>query len=415
MNPSGDLPGKLIAVEGLDGSGKSTQLYLLKRWLELRGLKVYFTEWNSSLIVKKATSKGKKRQLLTPTTFSLIHCTDFADRYERQILPLLKAGYLVLCDRYFYTAFARDAVRGCNRAWLHNLYGYARQPDLTLFFDTPLAISRGRILGIVPNQDVFWKGNLQVIERLLQSIGVRTNTVFTEFAGLEALKRIPAAELNLVFSPWVGVRTAKKLEEKFGTPFEVINSIPIGPKETTRFLQRIGNRLKLSKKTIARVAEDEERRAYRFAEYFSEAFVISVPHAYFGIVADSATAIGLLKYGANELGWNPELVILTDNPPDEYREAITRELVESPEGVVRPKVIFEVDSHRIRQILQQHTLQVILASSLEKYIAHEELDAIHLSVAFPIYDKVVIDRSYAGYRGGLAFIEDLTATYAGPL
>jgi len=141
-----ELPGKLIAVEGLDGSGKSTQLYLLKRWLELRGLKVFFTEWNSSVIVKKATSKGKKRQLLTPTTFSLIHCTDFADRYERQILPLLKAGYLVLCDRYFYTAFARDAVRGCNRAWLRNLYGFARQPDLTLFFDTPLATALGRIL-----------------------------------------------------------------------------------------------------------------------------------------------------------------------------------------------------------------------------------------------------------------------------
>ena len=141
-----ELPGKLIAVEGLDGSGKSTQLYLLKRWLELRGLKVFFTEWNSSVIVKKATSEGKKRQLLTPTTFSLIHCTDFADRYERQILPLLKAGYLVLCDRYFYTAFARDAVRGCPRAWLHNLYGFARHPDLTLFFDTPLPIALGRIL-----------------------------------------------------------------------------------------------------------------------------------------------------------------------------------------------------------------------------------------------------------------------------
>src|ERR1700686_5524341 len=128
------LAGKLIAVEGLDGSGKSTQIYLLKRWLELRGLKVYFTEWNSSVIVKKATSKGKKRQHLTPTTFSLIHCTDFADRYERQILPLLKAGYLVLCDRYIYTAFARDAVRGCDRTWLRNMYGFARRPDLTLFF-----------------------------------------------------------------------------------------------------------------------------------------------------------------------------------------------------------------------------------------------------------------------------------------
>src|SRR5512140_2764332 len=141
-----ELPGKLIAVEGLDGSGKSTQLYLLKRWLELRGLKVYFTEWNSSLIVKKATSKGKKRQLLTPTTFSLIHCTDFADRYERQILPLLKAGYLVLCDRYVFTAFARDAVRGCSMTWLRNMYGFARRPDLTLFFDTPLSIALGRIL-----------------------------------------------------------------------------------------------------------------------------------------------------------------------------------------------------------------------------------------------------------------------------
>jgi len=140
------LPGRLIAVEGLDGSGKSTQIYLLKRWLELRGLKVYFTEWNSSVIVKKATSKGKKRQLLTPTTFSLIHGTDFADRYERQILPLLKAGYLVLCDRYVYTAFARDAVRGCSRAWLRNLYGYARKPDLTFFFNTPLPVALGRIL-----------------------------------------------------------------------------------------------------------------------------------------------------------------------------------------------------------------------------------------------------------------------------
>lgn len=141
-----ELPGRLIAVEGLDGSGKSTQLYLLKRWLELRGLKVFFTEWNSSVIVKKATSKGKKRQLLTPTTFSLIHCTDFADRYERQILPLLKAGYLVLCDRYIYTAFARDAVRGCSRSWLRNLYGFARRPDLTLFFNTPLPVALGRIL-----------------------------------------------------------------------------------------------------------------------------------------------------------------------------------------------------------------------------------------------------------------------------
>jgi dTMP kinase len=145
-NTNYELAGKLIAVEGLDGSGKSTQIYLLKRWLELEGYKIFFTEWNSSAIVRKATKKGKKRQLLTPTTFSLIHCTDFADRYERKILPLLTAGYIVLADRYIYTAFARDAVRGCDRDWIRKLYSYARPPDVTFFFDVPLKTALERIV-----------------------------------------------------------------------------------------------------------------------------------------------------------------------------------------------------------------------------------------------------------------------------
>ena len=138
--------GRLIAVEGLDGSGKSTQVYLLKRWLEQQGLKVFFSEWNSSAIVKSATSKGKKLHLLTPTTFSLIHATDFADRYERQLVPLLKAGYIVLCDRYVFTAFARDVVRGCPPDWVRGLYSFAARPDLTFFFKASLDVSLARIL-----------------------------------------------------------------------------------------------------------------------------------------------------------------------------------------------------------------------------------------------------------------------------
>lgn len=271
------------------------------------------------------------------------------------------------------------------------------------------------IFGIVPNQDVFWKGNLQIIKQLLQSIGVKVNVIFTDFEGLESIKRIPAAELNLVLSPWVGINVAEKLKERFDTPYEVISSIPVGPKESTKFLQLVGSKLKISKKKIDNVVAEEERNAYRFKEYLSEVFVISVPHAFLGVVADSATAISLVKYGTNELGWNPELVIVTDNPPEEYRAAIIKQLTENLESVIIPKVFFEVDSHKIRLILQKYTLQVLLASSLEKYIAADELDAIHLSVAYPVYDKVIIDRSYAGYRGGLALMEDLTATYAGPL
>jgi dTMP kinase len=139
-------PGKLIAVEGLDGSGKSTQLHLVRRWLELEGYRVFFTAWNSSSLVKPSTSKGKTMRALTPTTFCLIHATDFADRYERQILPLLRAGYIVLCDRYVYTAFARDAVRGVDREWVQQLYSFAVHPDITLFFRAPLEVSLKRIL-----------------------------------------------------------------------------------------------------------------------------------------------------------------------------------------------------------------------------------------------------------------------------
>jgi dTMP kinase len=141
-----DTPGKLIAVEGLDGSGKSTQVYLIKRWLELSGYKVFFTEWNSSSIVREATRKGKRRNLLTPTTFSLIHCTDFADRYERNILPMLKAGFIVLADRYKFTALARDTVRGCPPEWVEQLYSFAFEPDITFYFSLPLRTALDRIL-----------------------------------------------------------------------------------------------------------------------------------------------------------------------------------------------------------------------------------------------------------------------------
>jgi len=140
------VPGRLIAVEGVDGSGKSTQIDLLHKWLRSRGRKVFFSEWNSSELVADATRKGKRRLLLTPTTFSLIHATDFADRYERQILPMLKAGYIVLCDRYIFTSFARDRARGCEDGWLRELYGFTRIPDITFYFHVPVDIALERLL-----------------------------------------------------------------------------------------------------------------------------------------------------------------------------------------------------------------------------------------------------------------------------
>jgi dTMP kinase len=139
-------PGRLIAVEGIDGSGKSTQLLLLDRWLRTRGHPVHFTEWNSSRLVRRSMSRGKKKNLLTPTTFSLLHAVDFADRLTYQILPPLKAGMIVLADRYVYTAFARDVARGVDSEWVRQVYSFAPRPDLTLYFRVPIDISLERLL-----------------------------------------------------------------------------------------------------------------------------------------------------------------------------------------------------------------------------------------------------------------------------
>ena len=139
-------PGRLIIVEGIDGSGKSTQLQLLQRWLVSQGHTVFFTEWNSSKLVKETTKLGKKNRTLTPLTFSLIHATDFADRLFYNIIPPLKAGMIVLADRYVYTAFARDVARGCERAWVRKLYAFAIRPDIAFYFKVPVDVSLGRIL-----------------------------------------------------------------------------------------------------------------------------------------------------------------------------------------------------------------------------------------------------------------------------
>lgn len=141
-----EYPGKLFVVEGIDGSGKTTQLGLLEKWLSAAGHPVVLTEWNSSALVKAATKAGKKKNALTPMTFSLLHATDFADRLLYNIIPPLKAGMIVLADRYAYTAFSRDVARGVDRSWVRELYSFAVKPDLAVYFRVPIAVSTERLL-----------------------------------------------------------------------------------------------------------------------------------------------------------------------------------------------------------------------------------------------------------------------------
>src|SRR4051812_919217 len=171
-----EYPGKLFVVEGIDGSGKTTQLSLLAKWLAASGHRVFVTEWNSSVLVKAATKTGKKQNSLTPMTFSLLHATDFADRLVYKIVPPLKAGMIVLADRYTYTAFARDVARGVHRQWVRDLYGFAVRPDLAVYFRTPIDVSLDRLLAsrvklkfYEAGLDMGWSTNATESFRIFQS------------------------------------------------------------------------------------------------------------------------------------------------------------------------------------------------------------------------------------------------------
>jgi dTMP kinase len=170
-----EYPGKLFVVEGIDGSGKTTQLALLAKWLSAAGHPVFVTEWNSSALVKAATKAGKKKNALTPMTFSLLHATDFADRLLYNIIPPLKAGMIVLADRYAYTAFSRDAARGVDRRWVRELYSFAVRPDLAVYFRVPIEVSTDRLLArrvklkfYEAGMDMGWSANAVESFRLFQ-------------------------------------------------------------------------------------------------------------------------------------------------------------------------------------------------------------------------------------------------------
>lgn len=140
------LPGRLIVVEGLDGSGKSTQLDILRERLESEGRQVVVTVWNSSGLVSEGVKRAKKDEDLTPRAFALAQAADLADRVEHVVLPALRAGKVVLADRWVYTGVARDTVRGSDKHWVERLYDFAPKPDLVLYYRAPVDTAVGRVL-----------------------------------------------------------------------------------------------------------------------------------------------------------------------------------------------------------------------------------------------------------------------------
>ena len=160
--PKEKLKGKLIVLEGTDGVGRSTQVAMLKKWLEKNSFAVSDTGLRRSPLTQPGLDRAKEGNTLTPTTLSLFYATDFADRLENQIIPALRAGFHVLSDRYFYSIMARDVVRGLNPQWTRKVYGFALVPDLVIYLkaDIPSLVTR-----IVHGRGFnFWESGMDIIK-----------------------------------------------------------------------------------------------------------------------------------------------------------------------------------------------------------------------------------------------------------
>lgn len=180
-----ELPGKLFVVEGIDGSGKSTQLDLLTKWLRADGYHAVFSEWNSSPLVRSTTKYGKASRTLTPMTFSLIHAADFADRLERMILPPLRAGATVVADRYVYTAFARDVARGIDHSYVRKLYSIAPKPTVAVYFRVPLEVALDRILTGRPELKYYEAGmDLGLAEDPYESFKIFQGRIYEQYESI---------------------------------------------------------------------------------------------------------------------------------------------------------------------------------------------------------------------------------------
>ncbi len=175
-------PGKLVVIEGTDGVGRTTHAALLQHWLAVEGYGVVLTEWKSSQLISRVIDKAKSKNALNTTTFSLLYATDLADRLNNIILPALKAGLTVIADRYYYTAFARDVVRGADPAWVRKVYGFAVEPDLVVYLKMPLDALLRRIIINSGGLDFYESGrDIGISTDLYQSFKLYQSKILQEY------------------------------------------------------------------------------------------------------------------------------------------------------------------------------------------------------------------------------------------
>jgi len=265
------------------------------------------------------------------------------------------------------------------------------------------------IWSLVPFQDPFWTGNLKEIEKLVSELGLSPNIIFGPGRGLDALNRVPEAQWNVLISPWVGIRNVKHLEAKFGTPYLHYPALPIGPTETGRFLRTLGSVTGVDPRRVEDIIDRHEEEYYYYIERSADVLLETrlLPRR-FVTVADSFYTLGISRFLINDMGLIPETQFITDGVLPEFQEAIEREFETFTDGI-KAKVVFSNDGGWIQEEIRKIKFRgrpLILGSAWERTLS-EEINGYQLSIAMPVSDRLVLNRSYVGYDGALRLVEDI--------
>ena len=271
----------------------------------------------------------------------------------------------------------------------------------------------------VPYVNNNWRGDYIELKRILEGAGFEVNILFgSESKGVEEWKRIPMAQFNLVVSPWVGLKTAEHLKEKYHQPYLHIPIIPIGEEETTAFIRGVVDFAGIDQKRSEAFIAEEADRYYYFLEHFSEFFSeywYGLPSK-FATIGDASYNLALTKFLASQVGLIPVKQIITDDTPVKYREAI-RALYHNLAEDISVEVEFIEDGYQVEEAVRKvdfgNGVPLILGSTWESDVARD-IKGLLIEVSTPSTSEVVLNRSYIGYRGALTLLERIyTETVSG--
>lgn len=270
--------------------------------------------------------------------------------------------------------------------------------------DVPKDDKLVNIFGIIPYHDPFWSGALEEIDRILSALGLKVNTFFTKHQGIETIRKCSGAALNIIINPWLFKGPAKKMEQKFGIPSIRVPGLFVGAADTTKFVRQVAEAMHLDQEIVDKVIAAEEEYVY---DYLAQS-VGGVSWKRFAVVADANNAVGITRYLANDFSFTPVLVIVSEPLfRQEDKDRIVAQ-IEDLEYAKPPKVIFASDQYEINQALreEEEEITLLIGSSNEREVALEK-DIQFILAAFPMNERLVFNRTYAGYRGSLTFTEDL--------